>query len=178
MKPIQHAHQRKMAYAVVLVLAAFLGACQPGKDASAHTLEVRITDHRVAIGDFETLNVTLASIDLHPRGQPRTTGWLNYVPQTIVLDLTQYLDGREATVLSAALPAGEYDAIRLVLTGAEGALKSGETAFIDGFSQAAALRFTAPAGRTTIILLDLVVESADDHPGGDYSMNMLNAEAK
>lgn len=153
-------------------------ACRPSSTPDTGTLEVRVSDHRVAIGDFESLDVTLTSIGVHPVGQPRTEGWLTFAPQTTVLDLTQYLDDREATVLTTALPAGEYDAARLTVAGGEGQLKVGGKASVEGFSQAAALRFTVRGGQTTVILLDLLVESADDHPGGGYSLNLLNATTK
>jgi len=161
-----------------LVTLWFMAACQAATSPATGTLEVLISDHRVAIGDFESLDITLTSIDVHPFGQPRTEGWLTFVPQTAVLDLVQYLDDREATVLTTALPAGNYDAVRLVVAGGEGQLKVGGTAFVEGFNQAAALRFTVREGQTTTILLDLLVESADDHPGGGYSMNLLSAKTK
>ncbi len=164
--------------AAVLATLLVMVACQPSAGATTGTLEVRISDHRVAIGDFESLNITLTSIAVHPFGQARTEGWLSFTPQTAVLDLVQYLNDREATVLTTALPAREYDAVRLVVAGGEGQLKIGGTAFVEGFSQAAALRFMARAGQTTTLLLDVLVESTDDHPGGGYAMNLLNATTK
>ena len=164
--------------AAALAMLWVVTTCQSSTGPVTGMLEVRISDHRVAIGDFESLDITLTSIDVHPFGQPRTEGWLTFVPQTAVLDLVQYLDDREATVLTTALPAGDYDAVRLVVAGGEGQLKVGGTAFVEGFNQAAALRFTVREGQTTTILLDLLVESADDHPGGGYSMNLLSATTK
>jgi hypothetical protein len=141
-------------------------------------LEVRVSDHRVAIGDFERLDIMITSVGLHPATAPRTEGWLDFEPQTSTLDLTQYLGGREATILQAPIPTGEYDAVRLTVAEGEGQLKVGGTAFVEGFSQAAALRFSVRAGQATTLLLDVLVESADDHPGGGYSMNLLSAKTK
>ncbi len=161
-----------------LVMLWFMAACQATTSPATGTLEVRLSDHRVAIGDFESLDITLTSIAVHPVGQARTEGWLAFTPQTTVLDLTEYLDDRAATVLTTTLPTGDYDAVRLVVAGGQGKLKIGGTAFVEGFGQAAALRFTVREGQTTTILLDLLVESTHDHPGGGYSMNLLNATTK
>lgn len=166
------------ALAAALVTVFVTTACRPAAESGTGTLEVRITDHRVAIGEFESLEVTLTNIAVHPFGRPRTEGWLTFVPQTAVLDLTEVLDGREATVLTTALSVREYDAVRLVVAGGEGQLKVGGMAFVQGFSQAAALRFTVHGRQTTTILLDLLVESAEDHPGGGYGVNLLSATTK
>ena len=163
-----------VAFATLLMVVA----CRPTSGPATGTLEVHVSDHRVAIGDFESLDITLTSIGVHLVGQPRTEGWLTFVPQMVVLDLTDYLDGREATVMTTALPAGDYDAVRLTVAGGQGQLKVGGTAFVEGFSQAAALRFTVRSGQATTILLDLLVESTDDHPGGGYGMNLLSATTK
>jgi len=180
MKAQRRRHHEPFAFllrgkAAALVAISALAACQPSAGSPTGQLEVRISDHRVAIGDFESLEVTLTSIDIHPFGQPRTEGWLTFSPQTARLDLTEVLDGHEATVLATALPAGEYDAVRLIVAGSEGQLKVGGTASVEGFRQAAALRFAVHPGQTITILLDLLVESADDHPGGGYAMNLLTA---
>lgn len=165
-------------YVAALTLPLTLAGCQSSAGSATGTLEVRVSDHRVAIGDFERLDITITSVGLHPTNAPRTEGWLDFAPQTSTLDLTHYLDGREATILQTSIPAGDYNAVRLVVSGGTGQLKVGGTAFVEGFSQAAALQFTARPGQTTTLLLDLLVESADDHPGGGYSMNLLSTTLK
>jgi hypothetical protein len=162
----------------ILALALSLTACSGASAAPTDILDIRLSDHRVAIGDFERLDITLQSVGVHPTAALRTEGWLEFTPQTVTLDLTQYLDGRQATILKTPLPTGNYNAVRLVVAGGEGQLKTGGTAFVTGFQQSAALRFTARNGQTTTILLDVLVEAADDHPGGGYSMNLLNASTK
>jgi hypothetical protein len=166
-----------LALGAMVGAALLLAACQPQTGATTGALEVRLSDHRIAIGDFESLDTTLTSIDVHPTGQSRVEGWLIIAPQTAVVDLTQYLGDREAVVLTTDLPAGEYDAVRLVVAGGEGRLKTGATASVEGFSQAA-LRFTLSSETTAVILLDVVVESTEDHPGGGYIMNLLTVTTK
>lgn len=164
----------------IIVMAFGLAACSsaPASQTGMGTLEVYLSDHRIAIGDFERLDITIKSIGLHPATAPRTEGWLEFTPQASTLDLTRYLDGREATILQIPLPAGDYNAVQLVVSGGEGQLKVGGTTFVQGFSQSVALRFTVRPKQTTPLLLDVVVESADDHPGGGYSMNLLSATLK
>jgi hypothetical protein len=162
----------------VLTLLLNLAGCQSSADSATGTLEVRVSDHRVAIGDFERLDITITSVGLHPTNATRTEGWLDFAPHTSTLDMTKYLDGREATILQTSIPTGDYNAVRLVVAEGEGQLKVGGTAFVEGFSQAAALQFAVHPGQTTTLLLDLLVESADDHPGGGYSMNLLSATLK
>lgn len=159
---------------LLLVLSPLLVSCASGT-VSPGRINVRITDHREAIGDFDRLDITIERIGVHPASAARTEGWVDFEPDTAVVDLTQVLDGRTAAVLEAELPTGEYDAVRLRVASGAGNLKTGETVSMPGFEQAVRVPFAVRADVTIRIVIDLIVESEDDHPGGGYEINILNA---
>lgn len=159
---------------LLLVLSPLLVSCASGAD-SPGRIDVRITDHREAIGDFHRLDITIDRIGVHPASATRTEGWIDFEPDTAVIDLTQVLDGRTAAILEAELPTGEYDAVRLHVASGAGDLKTGEVVTVSGFEQAVRVPFAVRADVAVGIVIDLVVESEDDHPGGGYEINILNA---
>ncbi len=164
----------KTSASFLLIFSLLLVSCSSAAD-SPTRIEVRITDHREAIGDFDHLDITIDRIGVHPASAARTDGWMDFEPDTAVVDLTQVLDGRAATVLEANLPAGEYDAVRLHVTSGAGDLKVGEAVTVPGFEQAVRVPFAIRSNAVIGIVIDLVVESEDDHPGGGYEINILNA---
>jgi len=164
----------------ILLFVLALAACTGPPDASASpgTLIIEITDHREAIGDFERLEMTIKRIGLHPANAPRTEGWLDFEPDPAVVDLTQVIDDSTVTVLQTPIPSGPYDAVRLAVSGGEGTLKTGGTATLPGFEEAARIEVTLQGGETTTLVLDIIVESQEDHPGGGYEMNLANITSK
>lgn len=164
----------KISASFLLILGLLLVSCSSGAD-SPGRIEVQITDHREAIGDFDRLDITIERIGVHPAIAARTEGWMDFEPDTAVVDLTQVLDGRTAAILEAELPTGEYDAMRLQVTSGAGDLKTGEAVTVPGFEQAVRVPFAVRSDATVGIVIDLVVESEDDHPGGGYEINILSA---
>jgi len=165
---------KKINITFTLLLMLLLVSCSSGV-ASPGLIEVRITDHREAIGDFDRLDIIIERVGFHPAGAARTEGWIDLDPDTAIVDLTQVLDGTTVSVLEASLPAGDYDAVRLHITNGEGDLKIGESVMVSGFEQAVRLPFLIRPDNRTAIIFDIVVESEDDHPGGGYEINILNA---
>ena len=153
-----------------------LTTCTGPSDAAASpgTLIIEISDHREAIGDFERLDMAIERIGLHPANVPRTEGWLDFEPDPAVVDLTQVIGDATVTVLQTPLPSGPYDAVRLVVSGGKGTLKTGGTAMLPGFEEAARFEFTLQGGETITLVLDIIVESQEDHPGSGYEMNLSN----
>lgn len=160
----------------VLTLATCTGP--PDSAASPGTLIIEISDHREAIGDFERLEMAIERIGLHPANAPRTAGWLDFEPDPAVVDLTQVIGEATVTVLQTPVPSGPYDAVRLAVSGGEGALKTGGTAMLPGFEEAARFEFTLQGGDTITLVLDVIVESQEDHPGSGYKMNLSNVMFK
>ena len=160
-------------------LLSLLLACQalPASSDNAVTegaLEIRISDHRQAIGDFERLDVTIERVGVHPASSERAAGWLDFAPDTAVIDLTQVVGDQAITILMASLPPDAYDAVRLVVAGGEGELKAnGNIVEVPGFEESARAIFTLQAGEVATLFMDVIVESEEDHPGGGYQMHLL-----
>jgi hypothetical protein len=157
-----------------LLLILLLVSCSSVTD-SPGFIEVYITDHREAIDDFDRLDITIDRIGVHPVGISRAEGWIDFEPDTAVVDLTQVLDGTTAVVLASSLPAGDYDAVRLQIASGEGDLQIGESIIVPGFEQAVRVPFMVRPNTSVEIVIDIVVESEEDHPGGGYEINILSA---
>lgn len=166
--------ERTCGLLLTLLVALALAACSGSgvSSTSPGTLVVQISDHREAIGDFERLEMSIGQIGVHPADAPRSEGWLEFDPDPAVVDLTQVTDGSAVTVLQTSVPSGAYDAVRLVASGAEGTLKTGDTATLPGFEEAARFEFTLQGRDTISLVLDVIVESLEDHPGGGYEMHL------
>jgi hypothetical protein len=132
------------------------------------TVEIRLSDHREAIGDFARLTIEIDRLELHPASASPESGWIVLNPAITEADLTQLIGEASPPVVSQAVAAQSYDAVRLVLSGAIGILNDGAEIEFGEFSEAGRVEFElADAGRVTI-LIDLVVQSRLDHPGEGY----------
>ena len=156
--------------------AAVLGAAAAcSRPPELGTIEILISDHRVAIGDFERLTVEVEQVDLHTEGSERDEGWIELSPQAALVDLTQVVGEASLSILRQPVSARRYDAVRLVLSGASGLLKVGGDVQFGELSQADRIEFEVLAGGLASILLDLVVQSEEDHPGGSYEILLVEA---
>jgi hypothetical protein len=162
------------------LLIALLAACSTpfGSTSAPGTIEVQISDHREAIGDFERLDITIEHIGFHPTGAPRTEEWLEFEPDVAVVDLTQVVDGPTVNILETSVPPGAYDAVRLTVTQGQGVLQDNTTVELAGFEEAARLEFVLQSGERLNLVIDVVVESEDDHPGGSYQMYLSSVEIR
>lgn len=155
-----------------IVLVAFMvigcGASEPEKG----SLEVRVYDHREAIGDFDELWLTISAVAIHPADQPRTAGWLELEPNLNELDLTGYIEGQQAVILQTTVETGLYNAVRLTVDRAAGPLKEGDQAEVDVKVDPVALDFWIRPNRPTILGLDLVVLDLSDHPDQGYELQI------
>ena len=148
-------------------------------DASTGTLDIHLTDHREAIGDFARLEVEIDSVRLHPKRllSLRQSDWLDLQPTVAIADLTQYTDRRTLAIWSGELPAGRFEALHLKLKGAEGKLKEPvEDAPVADEAGPIRLPFDIRAGETTRIVVDLVVLDMSDHPNRGYEVHVRGYE--
>jgi hypothetical protein len=136
------------------------------------SLEVRVRDHREAIGDFSELWLTFSTVGIHPVGQPRSEGWIELEPTVQQLDLTQYVEGREAVIMQATVETGTYNAIRLSVDEVSGVSTNGQPVEVEVSLGAVALDFQVRDGRTTVLGLDLVVLDLSEHPGQGYELHL------
>lgn len=138
------------------------------------TLEVRVKDHRDAIDDFRSVELTLGKIRLAPNARLRSAdpGWLELPPRLDRMDLTRYKDGKTAaTVYRGALAPGRFAAIDLQLAEIRGILaKTGAPAPVKNTVKPIRLGFEVKPGATTAVVLDLELLDLSDHPGRGYEL--------
>ena len=144
-----------LLFAFVLATGLILSGCSASSDsgdASTGTLEIHVTDHREAIGDFARLDVEIDAVRLHPKRllSLRQGDWLDLQPSVASVDLTQYTDNRTLAIWSGELPAGRFEAVHLKLKGAGGELKaSAEAAPVADEAGPIRLPFDVKSGETT-----------------------------
>lgn len=158
----------------LLIAGLFLANCSPASSKTGN-LEVRLYDHREAIGDFSKLQLTVSAVAIHPAGQPRLEGWVELKPALRELDLTQYVEGRQATIAQAAVESGAYNAIHLTIEAVSGTLISGQQVDVAAKVEPVALNFRIRGDRPTTVGLDLIVSDLSDHPGQGYELRVREA---
>ena len=141
-------------------------------------VEVRVTDHRAAIGDFRALQVELASLSLHPRGMPRRQGWISLLQHTSPVDLVPLKDGRWKTLGESSVEARRYDAVRVQFGSIEGILRSATRVEVVPVASTVVVDLVVESDRPRVILLDLYVEDQSDHKPGLYAVKIRNIQVQ
>lgn len=138
------------------------------------TLEVRVKDHRNAIDDFRSLDLSLGKLRLAPDPRLRSAdpGWLELVPQIDRMDLTRYKDGTSAaTVYRGALRSRRFAAVDMQVTGIQGILrKTGAPDRVENAVGPIRIDFEVKPAVTTVVVLDLELLDLSDHPGRGYEL--------
>ncbi len=138
-------------------------------------LEIRIKDHREAIGDFSRLTLKLDKISISPKSGLKfwKSGWQDLVPSLESVDLTKYIGKQSATVFKSEIDAGSFDAIQLKVKNVEGILKKTQrSASIKNTFRPIQLPFSVQRQAATVIVLDLVVLDMSDHPPLSYQVGI------
>lgn len=166
--------------ALSLVLAGCDTPADSDGDASpSGSLEIHLTDHREAIGDFARLNVEIDTVRLHPKRllSLRQSDWLDLQPIVASVDLTQYTDKRTIAIWRGELPSGRFEALHLKLKRADGELKaSAETVPVADEAGPLRLPFDIRANDVTRVVVDLVVLDMSDHPNRGYEVHVRGYE--
>ena len=138
-----------MAVAVVLLTA--LAGCSSG---STGTLHVQATDAPGAIDDFQSLLVTVDTIEIRDGN-----GTHSYEPANATFDLVKLTNGNLTTLFKDEVPAGTYSRMELVISGIEGTLTSGAEVEVKAPKGSIFLpiKFTVEAGQQTDFLFDIHV---------------------
>ena len=85
-----------------------------------------ISDEVNAIGDFHSLNVTVASIGLQQAGEPDE--WIEFDPQVKILDLTQLQGDKAREIWSGHISEGQYTKVFIHVSNISGVLmETGES---------------------------------------------------
>jgi hypothetical protein len=143
------------------------------------TLEIRVKDHREAIGDFSKLVIVFEEILISPRPGLRfwQTGWKSLTPATPAVDLTRYAGAESATIFRAPVGAGSFDALHLKIKRIEPTLKKiPALPAVKNNVGPIKLGFATTAGGETVIVIDLVVLDLSDHPPRAYELGIRGYE--
>ena len=142
-------------------------------------LEIRIKDHRDAIGDFSKLNIAIEKLLISPKRGLKfwSATWheLRAAPDTI--DLTQYAGGKGVSVYRGAIAAVGFDAFHLKVGIIEGLLKKNRRrAPVKNTVGPVKLSFEVRPRRETVLIIDLVVTDFSDHPPRGYELGLQGYE--
>jgi hypothetical protein len=162
-----------------LILALCLAAPAAGAAESQGTFEVRIKDHREAIGDFSQLTLTFGELLISPKPGLKfwQSGWKGLAAAREAIDLTKYVGKSSVRIFRGSLNTGAFDAIHLKLKEISGLLKKGQRN-TKIKNTVGPIKFSfeiRPQGETTIVL-DLVVLDMSDHPPRDYELAVKGYE--
>jgi hypothetical protein len=169
------------AFSIALSLALVgCGAASDSNDAgSTGTLEIHLTDHREAIGDFARLDVEIDTVRLHPKRllSLRKSDWLDLQPIVASVDLTQVTEKRTIAIWRGELPTARFEAVHLKLKGAGGELQeSAETVPVADEARPIRLPFDIRPNDVTRVVVDLVVLDMSDHPNRGYEVHVRGYE--
>jgi hypothetical protein len=170
-----------MKLIAVLALTLLLPLVAPSRAPAGEegTLEVRVKDHREAIGDFSKVTLNFDGVLVSPRPglQFWRAEWKRLALTTPSLELTNYTGKQSAVIFRGSIPAGSYDAIDLKIKNVAGTLKkNSRTAAIKNKVGPIKLAFDISARGETVIVLDLVVLDMSDHPPAGYELNIQGYE--
>jgi Domain of unknown function (DUF4382) len=161
-----------------LILALCLAALVEAAE-SQGTFEVRIKDHREAIGDFSQLTLTVGELLISPKPGLKfwQSGWKGLAPARESIDLTKYVGKNSVQIFRGSLNTGTFDAIHLKLTEVSGLLKKGQRSIkIKNTVGPIKLPFEIRHQGETAIVLDLVVLDMSDHPPAGYELGIKGYE--
>jgi hypothetical protein len=166
----------------LLILAlAFLSVAAPTLSAGEEqgVFEVRIKDHREAIGDFSKLILNFDAILVSPKPGIKfwQTGWKSIPPGIPSLDLTKYTGKQSVIVFRGSVAAGSFDGIHLKIKTIEATLKkNSRSTNIKNKIGPIKLSFETSSRADTLIVLDLAVLDMSDHPPAGYELNLKGYE--
>jgi hypothetical protein len=164
---------------ILFLMSVFCLAPAAGAAESQGTFEVRIKDHREAIGDFSQLTLTVDEILISPKPGLKfwQSGWKGLAAAPESIDLTKYVGKNSARIFRGSLNTGAFDAIHLKLKEIVGLLKKGQrSAKIKNTIGPIKLPFEIRAQSETMMVLDLVVLDMSDHPPRGYELGVRGYE--
>jgi hypothetical protein len=159
-----------------LMLALSCGAGCSSRP-SQGVLEVRLKDHREAIGDFAKLTVTVGDILVSPKPGLKfwQSGWKSLAVAAEAVDLTQYIGKNSCSDFR-----GSVRGLQRHPPEAQGSQrcpqKSQRGAPIKNTVGPIKFSFEIRAQSETIIVLDLVVMDMSDHPPRGYELGVRGYE--
>jgi Domain of unknown function (DUF4382) len=166
----------------LLVVFSLCAATAVASAGNQGILEVRVKDHREAIGDFAKLILNVDEILVSPKPGLMfwQSGWKSLAVRPESIDLTKYVGKNSARLFRGSVDAGSFDAVHLKLKQVSGVLnhkdKDPRDAQIKNLVGPIKLPFEVRAQGETIIVLDLVVLDMSDHPPQGYQLGVQGYE--
>jgi hypothetical protein len=162
---------------IIAVFSIVMSGCrQPG---GRGFIEVKIKDHRDAIGDFNSVKVNVQSIRLSPKVGLKfwQLGWIALNPTVDRIELTQYVGGSAATIFRGSMEPRSFEALDLKVGGVDGVLKkdAGQVPISNKLTPIA-LPWMLNSGDVITIVLDLSVMDMSDHPPETYELQLVGYE--
>lgn len=172
------------AGALALAVTAFLLGANFVADSFAAqrqsgVLEIRIKDHRDAIGDFAKLNIVVDKISLSPKAGIKfwQNGWQDLAAGINPIDLTKYVGKASARIYRGTIAAGAFEAFHLKIKRVEAVLKKNQrAAAVKNLIGAVKLPFEVRPGGETLLIIDLRVSDFTDHPPRGYELGLQGYE--
>jgi hypothetical protein len=138
-------------------------------------LEIQLTDHRDAIGDFAKLNITVEKILISPKSGLKFwhAGWQELIPTETNVDLTQFVDKKSASIYRSYMDAAKFDAFHLKIRTIEGVLKKNKrAAAVKNTVGPVKLAFEVRPQLKTLLIIDLIITDFSDHPPRGFELGL------
>lgn len=171
--------KRYLLVALIFGLLVSIAGLPHMDQALGGSLEIRVKDHREAIGDFSRLEIIVDTVRINPKAGAKfwQTGWKDLKPSLEKIDLTQYVGKRSATIFRGEVAQGSFEGVHLKLKGIEGVLKKSKTnAPVKDILGPIRLVFSVHQRGETLIILDLVVVDMSDHAPRGYELHIKGYE--
>lgn len=162
-----------------LWLLCFLVPQVDAAESDRGNFEVRIKDHRDAIGDFAKLIIVIDMISISPKPGLMfwQTDWKDLAASPTSVDLTQYVGTKTVRVVRASIDAGAFDGVHIQIKAVNGVLKKSQrVAPVKNTIGPLKLSFQVPARGETLLVLDLTVMDLSDHPPRGYELSIKGYE--
>jgi uncharacterized protein DUF4382 len=168
-------HSLRLSAVFTLFGSVVLMALALAANTDTGTLEIRIKDHRDAIGDFAELNIVVDKILVSPKAGLKIweARWKELGATGNAIDLTKYVARTSARVLRGNIESGSFDAFHLKLKSIAGALKKNQkSATVKNTIGPVTLSFNVPPRGETVLIIDLTVTDMSDHPPRGYELGI------
>jgi len=142
-------------------------------------LEVRVKDHREAIGDFSKFEILIDTVRISPKIGLKfwQMGWKELKLTLSKVDLTKYTGKQSAIIFRGKIAPGTFEAVHLKLRAIEGVLKRNKSeAPVKNSLRPIKLAFSVGTKNDILIILDLTVVDMSDHPPSGYELHLKGYE--
>ncbi len=129
------------SFLLLTVLIAGCSKSSPMSSGGSGTFQINMID---SPGAFDAVNIVVDSVQAHIATSDSTSGWLTLNSTAGTYDLLQLVNGVNAVIGKAAVPAGQYSQIRLFIG-------SGSNVFVAG----TAYPLTIPSGMQSGLKLNM-----------------------